>query len=271
MNPRIPQIIEDLVRFETSLRNPNGTQEIDQLLANVKHYAAELYLETDMEIIARGTSPTAPTHTPTEAQPVNLPIVEVVEKPMEQVFKPEFEDDIDSESLQQEALQQEEERIEPPQDEQEVVPEPVPELSMEKSPTTIEDLNFSPETDPVEEHSEALKSNHIVDVAPDLFSSEISEDADIQEEAPKASVSNTHLEQKATEILGMFSFSRRFEFGNFLFAGDMKLFAVFITEMLAASSIDEREDVFDRWYQERQWSRRDESANDLKRNLKKML
>jgi hypothetical protein len=51
----------------------------------------------------------------------------------------------------------------------------------------------------------------------------------------------------------------------------MKLFAVFITEMLAVESTNEREDVFDTWYTQRQWSRRDESANDLKRNLKKML
>ena len=92
-----------------------------------------------------------------------------------------------------------------------------------------------------------------------------------EEDEHGVSVEKPHLEQRANEILSMFSFSRRFEFGNFLFGGDMKLFTVFITEMLAAGNSEEREDVFDTWYNQRQWSRRDESANDLKRNLRKMM
>jgi hypothetical protein len=69
----------------------------------------------------------------------------------------------------------------------------------------------------------------------------------------------------------MFSFSRRFEFGNFLFGGDMQLFSVFICEMLTAHPGEARDQVYQKWYDNRNWSRKEESADDLKRNLRKMI
>ncbi len=76
---------------------------------------------------------------------------------------------------------------------------------------------------------------------------------------------------KAQEILGMFSLSRRFEFANLLFAGDIQQFTLFLCEVLAAPNSDAREDVIDDWYERNQWRRKDETASDLKRNLRKML
>jgi hypothetical protein len=58
---------------------------------------------------------------------------------------------------------------------------------------------------------------------------------------------------------------------NFLFAGDMNKFTVFVSEMLTAPAGELRETVYEKWYDEYQWSRKYETAADLKKNLSKLL
>ena len=295
MNPRIPQIIADLARLESKLRESQTAQEIANVLATIKSQSAELYLETDMEIIDQNNSigPSNPE-----------PIEEVATSP-NNLFKPSYEDDVDTttapaetstltpedeikpfpseESFMEIEVSEDEElaskeTIEFQDDEEEIYEEtePVDTFNQDeiKGSETLEDdfidevLEKSPEPS-IESEPETILDNNANETR-DLFSNETEvihneSNEDSEKEA------QPHLEQKANEILSMFSFSRRFEFGNFLFGGDMKLFAVFISEMLAASNADERDDVFDTWYNQRQWSRRDESANDLKRNLRKMI
>jgi len=295
MNPRIPQIIADLARLESKLRESQTAQEIANVLATIKSQSAELYLETDMEIIDQNNSigPSNPE-----------PIEEVATSP-NNLFKPSYEDDVDTttapaetstltpedeikpfpseESFMEIEVSEDEElaskeTIEFQDDEEEIYEEtePVDTFNHDeiKGSETLEDdfidevLEKSPEPS-IESEPETILDNNANETR-DLFSNETEvihneSNEDSEKEA------QPHLEQKANEILSMFSFSRRFEFGNFLFGGDMKLFAVFISEMLAASNADERDDVFDTWYNQRQWSRRDESANDLKRNLRKMI
>jgi len=302
MNPRIPQIIADLVQFESNLRQLKSTQEIANQLASIKAYAAELYLETDMEIIAQSAS---------SVSKVPEPIEEVAET--QTLFKPTYEDDVDvtdgeeidnSEILTIDVDVRNETEIHPTSDEletvnasnltnasednpkfdistseesiterlyqskDEVIPEEL-EISLEKDNRKSEkELQKSQDDYSINEEEESLNSFETNNK--DLFSN-ADESVDNKTDGLSNIEGKKHLEQRANEILSMFSFSRRFEFGNFLFGGDMKLFAVFISEMLAAGNSEEREDVFDNWYNERQWSRRDESANDLKRNLRKML
>ena len=295
MNPRIPQIIADLARLESKLRESQTAQEIANVLATIKSQSAELYLETDMEIIDQNNSigPSNPE-----------PIEEVATSP-NNLFKPSYEDDVDTttaaaetstltpedeikpfpseESFMEIEVSEDEElaskeTIEFQDDEEEIYEETEPGDTFNhdeiKGSETLEDdfidevLEKSPEPS-IESEPETIFDNNANETR-DLFSNETEvihneSNEDSEKEA------QPHLEQKANEILSMFSFSRRFEFGNFLFGGDMKLFAVFISEMLAASNADERDDVFDTWYNQRQWSRRDESANDLKRNLRKMI
>ena len=318
MNPRIPQIIADLTRLESKLRESQTAQQIANVLATIKSQSAELYLETDMEIIDQNNS-TA------ESNPE--PIEEVATAPID-LFKPSYEDDLvtpqeevleeisqneaapitENESnnindTQEELFEQdetehldldneEEEEAEEEWDEEhaldQVLNSMVDDIEEEEELKAWgETINDSSDEELVEEDNfedEVLeKSQEISDAEDsdshndqnenatrDLFSSEPQV---VQNDANEGDNKGgqPHLEQKANEILSMFSFSRRFEFGNFLFGGDMKLFAVFISEMLAASNSDERDDVFDTWYNQRQWSRRDESANDLKRNLRKMM
>lgn len=333
MNPRIPQIIADLAQFESSLRQAQSADDINKQLANIKLYAAQLYLETDMEIIAQHREP----------QIENPEPISEVQEQDNSFFQPSYEDDvetsetatlsnptfvientaIETESLitppvsfsgEADSRIQESERpaqvnneINIPSEEptelenalqseptMDMVPEPMvfdtppiptanpfsiqepePESASISTELSSEDLNFSQNINTEIELPQATPPVvSPVTPIPDLFSqgdSTPSEPVEIQLDKSNSSARLVHLEQRATEILSMFSFSRRFEFGNFLFGGDMKLFAVFITEMLAVESTNEREDVFDTWYTQRQWSRRDESANDLKRNLKKML
>jgi hypothetical protein len=56
-----------------------------------------------------------------------------------------------------------------------------------------------------------------------------------------------------------------------LFAGDMNKFTVFVSEMLSAPAGELRESVYEKWYDENQWSRKYETAADLKKNLSKLL
>ena len=287
MNPRIPQIIADLTRLESKLRESQTAQQIANVLATIKSQSAELYLETDMEIIDQNNS-TA------ESNPE--PIEEVATAPID-LFKPSYEDDLvtpqeevleeisqneaapitenessnindtqeewfaqdETEHLDLDNEEEEEEMVEVPTSDEELVEEDnFEDEVLEKS----QEISYAEDSDPPNDQNE--------NATRDLFSSEPQV---VQNDANEGDNKGgqPHLEQKANEILSMFSFSRRFEFGNFLFGGDMKLFAVFISEMLAASNSDERDDVFDTWYNQRQWSRRDESANDLKRNLRKMM
>jgi hypothetical protein len=88
----------------------------------------------------------------------------------------------------------------------------------------------------------------------------------VQENMKKAAVT-----ANANTIIGQFSLTRRYEFMNFLFAGDMNKFTVFVSEMLTAPAGELREKVYEKWYDENQWSRKYETAADLKKNLSKLL
>lgn len=305
MNPRIPQIIADLSAFDAQLKGTKQHEHVAQILGSIKLYAAQLYLETDMEIISHNAASTAainqeqlahteqvqannPVFTPeltdaklTEDSTIFNESKQEVEAPIQQEptilmetdsFVADETLDVIEEDL--EISEFEENDLHISQQEPEQTESLTPVNSEQPTETHTPDL-FSTNSI-TEEDEEEEDDDHEADEVYDNQTDEsqtirLKVNPDASNNSENSSGSNVHLEQRATEILAMFSFSRRFEFGNFLFGGDMKLFAVFITEMLAAGSADAREDVFDTWYQQRQWSRRDESANDLKRNLKKMM
>jgi hypothetical protein len=72
-------------------------------------------------------------------------------------------------------------------------------------------------------------------------------------------------------IMGQFPLSRRFEFSNILFGGDMDNMGLFVQEIIDAPSAAVRGDVYDRWYEQKQWRRRDESASDMWRMIKRIF
>jgi hypothetical protein len=72
-------------------------------------------------------------------------------------------------------------------------------------------------------------------------------------------------------IIGQFPLSRRFEFSNILFGGDMDNMGLFVQEIIDAPTAAARGDVYDRWYEQKQWRRRDESASDMWRMIKRFF
>jgi len=120
----------------------------------------------------------------------------------------------------------------------------------------------------------------VLDVA-DLFSSVESEASPaIVSEASPSTVSETDesaVEEHTAEgltvagIIGQFPLSRRFEFANILFGGDMENMGLFVQEIIDAPSAAARGDVYDRWFEQKQWRRRDESASDMWRMIKRIF
>jgi hypothetical protein len=72
-------------------------------------------------------------------------------------------------------------------------------------------------------------------------------------------------------VIGQMPLSRRFEFANILFGGDMEKMGLFIQQMIDAPNASARLDVYDHWYEEKQWRRREESASDMLRMLKRIF
>ena len=228
MNPRIPEITAELQRIQQLISNTNSSEELIKLLGSLKLQAAQLYLETDMEIIAQ--------HRSSHEHPQEEPNKESISS-----FEP-----IKEEVSPEEEVQESAEDLHSPQ---EITLKSVDDSSGNEEP--VQESMFVSE-----ESSKEVESNEIQE-----DSTSVSTDGEFSQ----------GVKDRAKEVLNMFSFSRRFEFGNFLFGGDMQLFSVFICEMLTAHPGEARDQVYQKWYDNRNWSRKEESADDLKRNLRKMI
>lgn len=273
MNPRIHEIIGTLQLLNEELQHNQGSGEV---LGKIKLFSAQLYLETDMELIAVGreavqeavveppvileAAAETEVHVPVEVPvEVEAPVKEVMEAPMEVMAEP----------VSEPVSQPVSEPIEEPVEEkvQEDLHNSQPSL-FGFEPEMEDELVIEEEEIPVFEEQ---KSSGIELVIKKQDSESIENQSDVDSIAPASKEITPDAIKKANEVLSMFSLSRRFEFANFLFGGDMQKFTTFICEMILAQPGDEREDVFDSWYQRFDWKRRDESASDLKRNLRKMM
>jgi hypothetical protein len=285
MNPRIHEIIGTLQLLNEELQHNQGSGEV---LGKIKLFSAQLYLESDMELIAVGREantieniepefsdpvPSTMDHVPGTIDPVPGTIDHV---PGTMDHVPGTIDHVPD-------------NIDPVPSTIDHVPgtiDPVPSTMDHVPGTIVEDLQksqpslfgFEPEMEDelvIEEEEipvfEAPKSSGIELI---IKKQEV-ENIDNQENATSSAPSSKEITpdaiKQANEVLSMFSLSRRFEFANFLFGGDMQKFTTFICEMILAQPGDEREDVFESWYERFDWKRRDESASDLKRNLRKMM
>ncbi len=250
MNPRIHEIIGTLQLLNEELQHNQGSGEV---LGKIKLFSAQLYLESDMELIAVGR----------EANTIEN-------------IEPEFPDPVPS-------------TMDPVPSTIDPVPstmDPVPSTIDPVPSTTVEDLQnsqpslfgFEPEMEDelvIEEEEtpvfEAPKSSGIELIIKKQEPESVDNEENETSSVPASKEITPDAIKQANEVLSMFSLSRRFEFANFLFGGDMQKFTTFICEMILAQPGDEREDVFESWYQRFDWKRRDESASDLKRNLRKMM
>jgi hypothetical protein len=285
MNPRIHEIIGTLQLLNEELQHNQGSGEV---LGKIKLFSAQLYLESDMELIAVGREantieniepefpdpvPSTMDHVPSTMDHVPGTIdhvpgtIDHVPGTIDHV--PGTMDPVPS-------------TIDPLPSTVDPVPgtmDPVPSTIVEDLQNSQPSLfGFEPEMEDelvIEEEEipvfEAPKSSGIELI---IKKQEV-ENIDNQENATSSAPSSKEITpdaiKQANEVLSMFSLSRRFEFANFLFGGDMQKFTTFICEMILAQPGDEREDVFESWYERFDWKRRDESASDLKRNLRKMM
>ncbi len=316
MNPRIPEIVKNLANLIQELDNAQENRESLEVLGRIKLYSAQLYLETDMEIISLNREDldddvdfeddefsTSAFASPEKTEElighgeIPLEIVmpvsedeEILEEfEIEEMSSAEFE--FEEEVEDQEEETSEEFEIESTGSESVVVEEfdyldeeeslddqiEVEFYNMEESESEEFELEELQKPEEIQTPAELVfptSSNEITSHSENTVENDLRNSQQNLPSQPQLFAHTNDLEAyktKAQEILGMFSLSRRFEFANLLFAGDMQQFTLFLCEVLAAQNSDDREDIIDKWYEQNQWRRKDETASDLKRNLRKML
>jgi len=242
MNPSLTQILERISSLHKELSLVSGTRK-KEILGKIKLMSAQMYLEADMEIIALGGS-----------------VEEVKEREESTISVPESQlSDEQMDINNDEDLQNENE------DSQTLETE---DLQKNQFATELENSVDLPQQKLFEMEEEEVESE-----ADDLELSENEEDT-IDEDDFISGIRKDYssdVKQRANDVMGMFSLTRRYEFVNFLFGGEMEKFSQFLCEMITAQSVEDRDSVYHRWHSENDWKRRDEAASDLLRNIKKML
>ena len=242
MNPSLTQILDRISVLHEELSTASGGRK-KEILGKIKLMSAQMYLEADMEIIALGDSVE-------ESEIIGNPPIEQNENNEERISsEPIVSDDFhhehgdsqlnDSEDLQKsQFVPDETKEVEQPQ-------QRLFEIEEEEDQEEIEE----DEATEIEE-DEPDEDDYVSGIRKD-YSSDV--------------------KQRANDVMGMFSLTRRYEFVNFLFGGEMEKFSQFLCEMITAQSMEDRDVVYHRWHSEYDWRRRDEAASDLLRNIRKML
>jgi hypothetical protein len=239
MNEQAINPIQSLLNELASIAKSEQTAQTVEQMERTKSLAARLYLELDFAILE--------SQAPSEAE-LDAWVAQV-----EQTEEPSLETEVLGSSIIP-TESHEENSIE------NTVNAPVAEPSdskLEAQGATVEPIEQESEVPVAAEEAEAPELAEIANV-PD------------QVETEAGDVANAVPEIDADAILMSLSMSRRFEFANFLFGGDMARFRLFIEEFVRAGASGSA-DVFDRWYTECDWRRKDESATDLYRNLKRLV
>jgi len=274
MNSRITEILENLAILSQALHSDQENVNSIDILGEIKLLSAQLYLESDMEII-----------TSNKPEEVSLYEEETNENDAEELFDEvpvftfvknepeiqtmEMENTVSIENNSEDDLQISQE-IEP-----EIIPETVPQVQIVQATIEIENIpSLFDELEP------ELSLEEAEDIANEVIAEEVIAEAIVESKVENEIIMPPSVQENmkkaeaaanANSIIGQFSLTRRYEFMNFLFAGDMNKFTVFVSEMLTAPSGELRESVYEKWYDENQWSRKYETAADLKKNLSKLL
>lgn len=242
MNPSLTQILDRITALHKELSVATGSRK-KEILGKIKLMSAQMYLEADMEIIALGGS------------------AEEIEDNNESVTSTSVHQPSNNEL----DVQHDENLIHENEDSQINEAE---DLQKNQFSPVVEEQNDQPQQRlfeiEEEEHEEETVDAEIPDVEEDTtdeddFVSGIRKDY------------SSDVKQRANDVMGMFSLTRRYEFVNFLFGGEMEKFSQFLCEMITAQSVEDRDSVYHRWHSENDWRRRDEAASDLLRNVRKML
>ena len=250
-NSSLSEVLNNIASIQHELAN-DQTQMLDSdILMQLKGLAARLYLESDIELLSMSF------------MEEDVPSVEQVTE-----IVPAFIPDVDEVALAP------------------VVPEVVPEPSV----SDVEVNELSVETPLVESESvieipavteipavievpavvPEVVPEPVVSVEPAVFEVPVPAVEPVSVEAPTVDAS---VSPKVTveSVIGQMPLSRRFEFSNILFGGNMEKMGMFIQQIIDAPNAAGRLDVYDRWYEECQWRRRDESASDMLRMIKRIF
>ncbi len=253
-NSSLREVLNNIASIQHELAN-DQTQMLDSdILMQLKGLAARLYLESDIELLSMSF------------MEEDVPSVEQVPE-----IVPAFIPDVDEVALA--AVVPEVVEVIP-----EVIPEVVPEVVPEPSVSDVEVNELSVETPLVESESvievpavvPEVVPEPVVSVEPAVFEVPVPAVEPVSAEAPTVDES---VSPKVTveSVIGQMPLSRRFEFSNILFGGNMEKMGMFIQQIIDAPNAAGRLDVYDRWYEECQWRRRDESASDMLRMIKRIF
>ena len=253
-NSSLREVLNNIASIQHELAN-DQTQMLDSdILMQLKGLAARLYLESDIELLSMSF------------MEEDVPSVEQVPE-----IVPAFIPDVDEVALA--AVVPEVVEVIP-----EVVTEVVPEVVPEPSVSDVEVNELSVETPLVESESVIevpavipdMFPEPVVSVEPAVFEVPVPAVEPVSAEAPTVDAS---VSPKVTveSVIGQMPLSRRFEFSNILFGGNMEKMGMFIQQIIDAPNAAGRLDVYDRWYEECQWRRRDESASDMLRMIKRIF
>lgn len=255
-NSSLREVLNNIASIQHELAN-DQTQMLDSdILMQLKGLAARLYLESDIELLSMSF------------MEEDVPSVEQVPE-----IVPAFIPDVDEVALA---------AVVP--EVVEVIPEVVPEVVPEPSVSDVELNELSVETPLVESESvieipavievpavvPEVVPEPVVSVEPAVFEVPVPAVEPVSVEAPTVDAS---VSPKVTVelVIGEMPLSRRFEFSNILFGGNMEKMGMFIQQIIDAPNAAGRLDVYDRWYEECQWRRRDESASDMLRMIKRIF
>ncbi|MEY3801190.1 MAG: hypothetical protein RLZZ548_1070 [Bacteroidota bacterium] len=259
-NSSLREVLNNIASIQHELAN-DQTQMLDSdILMQLKGLAARLYLESDIELLSMSF------------MEEDVPSVEQVPE-----IVPAFIPDVDEVALA--AVVPEVVEVIP-----EVIPEVVLEVVSEPSVSDVEVNELSVETPLVESESVTeipavievpavvpeVVPEPVVSVEPAVFEVPVQAVEPVSVEAPTVDAS---VSPKVTveSVIGQMPLSRRFEFSNILFGGNMEKMGMFIQQIIDAPNAAGRLDVYDRWYEECQWRRRDESASDMLRMIKRIF
>lgn len=259
-NSSLREVLNNIASIQHELAN-DQTQMLDSdILMQLKGLAARLYLESDIELLSMSF------------MEEDVPSVEQVPE-----IVPAFIPDVDEVALA--AVVPEVVEVIP-----EVIPEVVLEVVSEPSVSDVEVNELSVETPLLESESVTeipavievpavipeVVPEPVVSVEPAVFEVPVPAVEPVSVEAPTVDES---VSPKVTveSVIGQMPLSRRFEFSNILFGGNMEKMGMFIQQIIDAPNAAGRLDVYDRWYEECQWRRRDESASDMLRMIKRIF
>jgi hypothetical protein len=251
------EVLNNLASIHHEVRN-DQTQLLDiEKLGKLKLLAAQLYMEVDIELLSMEfpelQEADSATDSETDSELISDASLDTIVEPTSDLVIDLFVPEVEIANIELPFAEIATEVIE---EVQVVVPDPIPVPVIE--PVVI----ATPE--PIVEAVQEIVVLEVIEevqvVEPDPIPAPLIELADTG--------SSVHT---VAGIIGQFPLSRRFEFSNILFGGDMDNMGLFVQEIIDAPSAAVRGDVYDRWYEQKQWRRRDESASDMWRMIKRIF